>query len=108
MRLWSEGELSEAYAPVEVWHGPTLRTPVSISRSTSNKRGTSKYRSLVIWGGKVLALDERDCSGAAAQSEGNRETPAPHLQRLPLQSVQNGRCWGQAVAYTSAGTVELY
>ena len=109
MRLiWSEDELTDAYAAVD-----------RLARANFKEAGIylekyveqARHIEVQLFGdgqGKVIALGERDCSVQRRNQKVVEETPAPGLtsaQRKRLLDVAVKL--GKAVNYRSAGTVEF-
>ena len=109
MRLvWSEDELSEAYASVERLARANFKDAGIYLEKYVEQARHIEVQIFGDGGGKVLALGERDCSVQRRNQKVIEETPAPHLSKASRSSLfETAVRLGQAVAYTSAGTVEF-
>ncbi|HET19615.1 MAG TPA: 5-oxoprolinase/urea amidolyase family protein, partial [Chromatiales bacterium] len=109
MRLcWSADELAEAFQSVERLARANFKeTGIYLEKYVEHAR----HIEVQLFGdgqGRVVALGERDCSVQRRNQKVIEETPAPGLtdaQRTSL--LATAVRLGEAVGYTSAGTVEF-
>jgi urea carboxylase len=109
MRLiWSEDEMSEAWASVERLARANFKDAgIYLEKYVEQAR----HIEVQVFGdgkGRVIALGERDCSVQRRNQKVIEETPAPNLPALVRRRLLNTAVTlGEAVGYRSAGTVEF-
>ncbi len=109
MRLiWSEDEMSEAWASVERLARANFKDAgIYLEKYVEQAR----HVEVQIFGdgrGNVIALGERDCSVQRRNQKVIEETPAPNLPDAVRQRLlQTAVTLARAVDYRSAGTVEF-
>src|SRR5882724_1830073 len=104
----TDGELAEAHASVDRLARANFKDAgIYLEKYVEQAR----HVEVQIFGdgrGKVIALDERDCSVQRRNQKVIEETPAPNLaEGVRAQLLDTSVRLAQAVGYRSAGTVEF-